>query len=258
MRAKKFFITAFLLLLNPSLFPQCISIELSVIWEMKKDIFNEDSVVNTPFLNIIYRSNCDTNYYFFKVSPRKDGQSMVFYPGLLQYQDGDYIERAKQYGNYRNLDFNVIMGKEPWGNAGWQIYRDTADFHKGYISKESINLCLETIYTYLYAENITTEYSQLHSAFETSDITPENILGNYQFVFLKPKEAHLDTYNLIGFKLVEGCFTFIIEKEIIEDYVLVHENFASKEVKLPIIVGEYQLYSGSFNTNKVTVCFGER
>ena len=31
-----------------------------------------------------------------------------------------------------------------------------------------------------------------------------------------------------------------------------------QELELPEIVGEYQLYSGAFNTNKVTVCFGER
>jgi hypothetical protein len=77
MKAKILFITAILLLRALSLFPQCISIELSVIWKMEYDIFNRDSMVNTPILNITYRNNCDVNYYFFKASPKKDGTSMV-------------------------------------------------------------------------------------------------------------------------------------------------------------------------------------
>jgi hypothetical protein len=93
-----------------------------------------------------------------------------------------------------------------------------------------------------------------------SDITPENIISGFikdQFVFLKSGETYIDTYNLIGFKLVEGCFTFMIDSEDIKDYVI-GIGQETEEFELPAIVGEYSLYSGAFNTNKVTVCFGDR
>ena len=45
-------------------------------------------------------------------------------------------------------------------------------------------------------------------------------------------------------------------KNTIENYVLTYDHITKLE--LPAIVGEYQLYSGGFNTNKVTVCFGYR
>jgi len=69
MKPKILLITVFLFLQTNSIFSQCISIELSITWETGYDIFKKDSIVEIPSLNITYRNNCDTNYYFFKVSP---------------------------------------------------------------------------------------------------------------------------------------------------------------------------------------------
>jgi hypothetical protein len=260
MKEKIFLILTFSFLQVNCVFSQCISIELSITWEMGHDIFKKDSAVNIPILNITYRNNCNTNYYFFKVSPRKDESTMVMCLALRQYEDHDYLKRAKSHLNYTEQHFNVIMGGEPWYNAGWKICNDAVDYHKEY-SFESIECCLKEIYDYIYLKNYSDYEIKMPYYFVPSDITPENILGsiiNNQFVFLKPGEIHVDTYNLIGFKLVEGCFTFIIDQEEIRNYVESPQLNGVQKIKLPSVVGEYQLYSGAFNTNKVTVCFGEK
>jgi len=97
--------------------------------------------------------------------------------------------------------------------------------------------------------------------FEPEDLLPENIILDPvkdQFVFLKPNEIHTDTYNLVAYKIVEGCFTFFIKRKEIKNYVATYKDEIDQEIELPEIVGEYHRYSGAFNTNKVTVCFGER
>jgi hypothetical protein len=228
---------------------------------MKNDIFVRDSVVSTPILNITYRNNCNTNYYFFKRSPKKDDRAMVMHRGLLQYPDDDLLKRAKSYRRFTNQNYNVIMGQGPYCDAYWNIFNDTVAYNNIFFSEENINLYIENIYDYINFEN----YLKISrfDIFRQSDVTPENILldstVNEYFVFLEPKQIHIDTYNLIAFKIVEGCFTFIIRPNEIENYVIVRADFIERqEYKLPTVVGEYHLYSGDFNTNKVTVCFGER
>jgi hypothetical protein len=263
MKAKIIIITVLFLLQSQSLFSQCISIELSVTWERGGDIFKKDSAVSTPILNITYRNNCNTNYYFFKASPSRD-VSMAFNASLHHFNKPiDYQQNVKsscKRGARGN--FNVIMGNIPWYKKGWEALNDSIDHNKR-LSSEPINFWLNNIYAYFCSPIDYTDYEKfLPLAFESSDITPENILGlfNDQFVFLKPGETHIDTYNLIGFKLVEGCFTFIIDQKEIKDYVLGPgiDGFGIMEIELPAVVGEYQLFSGAFNTNKVTVCFGEK
>ena len=101
--------------------------------------------------------------------------------------------------------------------------------------------------------------------FSADDILSENIISSVgeQFVFLKSGETYTDTYNLIAFKILGGCYTFHTFDNIIENYVLTTEMDSvtkrpvEQKLELPETVGEYFRYSGSFNTNKVTVCFGD-
>jgi len=101
--------------------------------------------------------------------------------------------------------------------------------------------------------------------FIVDDLLPENLINSVgeRFVFLKSGETHSEPYNLIAFIILEGCFTFHTLDNIIENYVLTTQmDSATKrpveqKLELPETVGEYFRYSGSFNTNKVTVCFGD-
>jgi len=250
MKAKLLLITAFLLLQEQFLFSQCISVELTITWEMGYDIFKKDSAMSIPILNITYRNQCDTNYYFFKISPKKDGDLMLQCLALINYNTFDLRERAKgekktHAGRYAAVNVGT---RYLYYNKGWEM----DDFTCG----------LNDVYKYLYSDrNIYKPTKSNHDNFESSILTPENIISGSvqdQFVFLKPNETHIDTYNLIGYKIVEGCFTFFIELKEIKNYVLTYDGNKTHEFELPAIVGEYLRYSGAFNTNKVTVCFGEK
>ena len=254
----KILLITMLLFMQVQLFSQCISIELSITWKMGVDMFKRDSVLSIPILNVTYRNNCNTNYYFFKVSPRKDGQLLVLCPALRSFTD-DFTprERAMAHDNYVNEKFNVKIGGSPRDNIGWQIEDRDADVIKKQSIEHNISCCLHDIYTYFNVGRCDNSASLKHGYFKPSLFTPENILSGsiqYQFVFLKPNETHIDTYNLIGYKIVEGCYTFYIGQDEIKKYVLGTDSI---EIELPSVVGEYQLYSGKFNTNKITVCFGE-
>ena len=217
--------------------------------------FNKDSVISIPFLNITYRNNCDSDYYLVKVSPRSNETNMVLcWPPF--YEDADYYKRAKEnLRRHNNKIFNVIIGNLPFYNAGWMVFSDTVDYREQGFSFESIGCSLQEVYDYIYPHSKRNE----HLDFSKFGVTPEDILGfaRNHFAFLKSGESYTDKYNLIGFKLVEGCFTFIINWNTFENYVVTIDD-GIEELKLPSVVGEYRLYTGAFNTNNVTVCFGNK
>jgi len=260
MKSKIFFTTMFLFLQVQSLFSQCISVELSITWEMGFNLFKKDSVMSIPILNITYRNYCNTNYYFFKASTNdRVWMGCGFHSN--HYGTTEAKRALSSCGSGTGEKFNVIMGGEPWYRTGWTAFNDTVDYTNSHF--QFVNCSLNNIYEYFYPPKDYSKYEKLLPFyFIPSNVTIENILGFYndQFVFLKPEETHIDTYNLIGFKLVEGCYTFLIAQDEIKDYVagINPDAPGGLEIPLPSVVGEYQLYSGGFNTNKVTVCFGEK
>ena len=276
MNSKQLLFIVLLFLHVHSLFSQCISIELSVTWEMGYDILKKDSVISIPKLNISYRNNCDVNYYFIKPFKSEDYLPIIFCLLLdnthpEEYQHPNYFKKNKLYGKYTNKNFTVDIdrGEPSYGN-GWHICCDTIDdaFEKLYC--EYVNCYLSRINTFI-RHNNNQEYL-LNSKksekldFEPEDMFPEHISGylNDQFVFLKSGETYIDSYNLVAFKVLEGCYTFFINQSDIKNYVtgsqydIEAKRFVDQKFELPKIVGEYHRYSGGFNTNKVTVCFGER
>jgi len=272
MKAKILIITVLLSFQMQFVFAQCISVELSVSWNIGYDIFKKDSSVIIPKLHITYRNISGSNYYFLKVSDSRNGLPMIPYAGsvhpfdfddYLRWRD-DYLGRAMSHNNYANQNFHVTIGGMPLFSAGWFVISDSLYFgEEQEVEIESINSNLADIYEYIYRIN-NSEYEIKKIYFPPSDVTPENILGAVkdQFVFLKPGETSIDIYNLIGFKLVEGCFTFIINQSCFKNYVLTEswdwENNQSRnkqEIKLPLKVGEYELYTGDFLTNQVRVSF---
>jgi len=282
MNAKTLLIIALFLLQEQSVLSQCISIELSVTWETGYDIFQKDSVVDIPKLNIIYRNNCTVDYYFLKVSESRDGLPklpcvVLVHPSFrgpdesLRWHN-NFFERAKEsindakkYHGSKNENFHVIIGGEPLYINSWEVSRNTIDTFKNY-SHDLINCDLSKVYNYIYYENNDEEKVIMKLCFESSDITPENITDSLKdkFVFVKSGATFIDIYNLIGFKLIEGCFTFYVHQNDIKNYVLnlqwdsVNKENMEQKLELPEVVGEYQRYSGAFNTNKVTVCFGNK
>jgi len=266
---KKKLLVIILLLISQSysLYSQCISAELSVTWKLGYHIFQKDSLLNIPYLNITYRNNCDNSYYFFKLSPRSEEEPMVVCLPLTNYgDDSTPLKRAMAHDNYANEHFTVEIGGRPWDSIGWWIEGGNINYVRRYPTDHDITCCLYEIYKYIISKRGNNSKGRGYGYFQPSLITSENILTTSlreQFVLLKPGETTTDTYNLIGYKIVEGCFTFIINQKDIKDYVIgyIYDSNTNKnitgEIALPETVGEYFRYSGSFNTNKVTVCFGD-
>ena len=278
MRTKLSFISTFLLLHVNFLFAQCISIELSVIWEKEPHIHKKCAKVKTPKLNISYHNNCDTNYYFLKVSNNKDnllGFICTLLVGHDPLKKPDYHAMVNYLAkSYSNQHFNVSIRfpRSSYFGCAAEVYPDTIDISKARGS-DAINCSLNAFSSYIrykknpnyLSEEVRNPDGSFKRNFEPSDLLPENILGSMkdEYVFLKSGETYIDTYNLIAFQIIEGCYTFFVYGDTIMNYVSKNyydsklKKFVDEELALPARVGEYQLYSGGFNTNKVTVCFGE-
>ncbi len=238
------------------LFSQCISVELSILWERESHPFslNENDFC-VPQLHITYRNNSDDAFYFLKVS-----QSVNNFPQLVR--SGTLANyNPTQYGNYSNMQFLVKLGASPHYLDAWLVMPDTLDPNKEH-EIPTINDDLADIYGSL-SNSYSGSLNEFITHYTASDILPEVILDKYKdkFVFLRPGEIYTDTYNLVGFKLLEGCFTFYISPYL-PAYVYTtpiwdknQSKFLEIKTALPKVVSEYKLYSGNFNSNKITITF---
>ncbi len=81
---KKILFCLFGIMLSLDALSQNVCIELSVHWQLEKDIFKEDSIVNTPFLHITYKNNSNENIYFKKL-PLPDSLGLPTPGWLAEY-----------------------------------------------------------------------------------------------------------------------------------------------------------------------------
>lgn len=253
-----------------SAYSQSVSVELSTKWVKGYDIFQKDSAIYYPELIITYRNNSDTNYYFQKVSDSRYDLPLLSRGTLLQYPieeylNPNYFKRAKTHGNYANDNYKVIIGGDTSFSKGWIVVSDTVNIE---VEQEidMINDDLADIYEYIYRENCVNQSDSLKEVkthYTTSDIIPEVIIDKFKdkFVFLRPFEIYVDTFNLVGFQLLKGCFTFYI-CPFLPTYVYttpIWDESQSKYIEtkalLPKKVGEYLLYSGNFNSNEISIKF---
>ncbi len=263
MKANKlYFIIGLLLLQGQFAYSQKISIELSAKWVKGYDVFEKNSTIYYPELIITYRNNSDSNLYFSRVSNSRCGLPNLPYGTLFQYPieeylNPNYLKRAKNHGNYSNNNYTVEISNSAHLFKGWYVYNDTVDFSISH-AIDFVNDELADIYEYMYIENCrenNDSSNMLKTHYSASEITPENILHRFKdlFVFLKPGEIYQDNYNLIAFKLLKGNFTFCVEP-FLPDYIYA-ELFNKIKTPLPKVVGEYNLYSGNVNSNKITIAF---
>jgi hypothetical protein len=273
MRAKTLFLILALSFLRIGIaFPQSISIELSVRWKKGFDVFDENSVLYFPELVIMYRNSSDSSFYFKKISDSHCGFPILPYGRLIQYPldeylNPNYLKRARSHYDFVNQNYHVEIGGANSFVEGWIAMNDTANQPEQMI--DMVNGELADIYKYLLQKEINTcsdSSVQTKMYFSLIDITPEKIIQDFKdkFIFLKGGETYDDTYNLIGFQVVRGCFTFSVKPDALKDDVKIepywdkeNEKWEFKQVQLPEKVGAYLLYSGNFNTNDVTITFSD-
>lgn len=246
-------------LIGMHLFSQCISIELSVIWKRESppppfSFAESDPCV--PYLNITYRNNTTDSLYFLKVF-----QYMNSFPSFCSY--GSTIEDYDPtlIVDYSNQNFSIYLDVSSEYLNHWLVFPDTMNRYKEYLIP-SINDDLAYIYNRLtYIRTTSPGAKQIR--YSPSDLIPEVILDKHKdrFVFLNPGETYTDTLNLFGFKLIKGIFTFNMCSSIPEGVVFnsfwddINNRLVLERMELPKVVGKYKLFSGSINTNNISIKF---
>jgi hypothetical protein len=297
-RMKQYLIFFLFFLFFAKLTAQDISIEFSIEWKDKLDFqFKEfkNGNIHPAYLNITYRNVSDKPLYCLKITEGEAGlpEILWFYdaiaypaPRFLLNVNDDFFKRR----------YFVGFKSNPWYWMGltWDIRNDTTDIEYKII-KETRERPVYDIVTEggptgviggdtailndWLTENLYGIYHYIQDHYYpkiqkkigkdgkeqtyhySSDITEDSIMNNSidKFVFLKSGETCVDKYNLIGFQITGGTFTFQLDDTKSLDYVEVCKtehtvnHYLIKQ--LPKKVGEYELFSGEFFTNQIRVQF---
>lgn len=243
---------------------QCVSIEFSIRWRDK--LFFEVEGIDTStfkpaFLNIVYRNYCDYPVYFSRL-----GDENQYFLNTGQPSLGTY--RPQLHYSLSSDEKYIVKPISPsYMYSVWFLFLDSIPT-KSY-SLDIINYLIFETHEYLYEKfrlprkMFLTRSGQEQIFHEFEDITEDTIKGNScsRFIFLEPKESHTESYNLIGFQLLGGTFTFQLSNDEMSDTVYSfppigdNSEFMRRDKKLPEQVGIYKLYRGSFLKNEVTVHF---
>lgn len=244
------------------LYSQRIAIELSIHWNNEEDPYhsNGDSLC-VPYLDITYRNMSNEALYFLKVSQKENGFSRHLVGGRIRVYDGSVeLGQFYDYLDYSKYHYSIRFDAHPCYVSCWRLLDASDPSDEQEI--DPINDDLKYIYAYLSAKYFSPPKEEKIQSYLKSEITPDKILNelNDRFVFLKPGDIYIDTYNLVAFKLVKGTFTFngIPDglKDYVHDYDGVWDNnqgYIYEKIPLPSVVGEYKLYSDSVATNSITV-----
>ena len=235
------------------MFSQPLNINLSVKWEKVENVFYRDSLCDTPFLCITYENNTDQNIYFHKVCNSLTGFPSLPIPGLLEYSrdeylNPNYLKRAKSYINFSEDSFYVDMGGQGLYEEGWEIMPLCSDINKERTT-HPINGEIR---------NINSLKGNVDPDLFPSLLDSAQILNSYkeQFVFLRPKEKHVDVFNLYAFYLIGGDFTFAISQYYKPNIISVRlEGIEIGEKELPVFIDRYLLYKGDFISNRLRLKF---
>ena len=274
------YIILLLLTASNSLKAQDITINLSIRWDNHIDA--NGNKIQTPFLDITYINNTiDKKYYLLKQS-RQNKIGNPFPEFADKYKDIEMLnfrtfEETMDY-NYRTWReytdtsfigqyYYILIGNNDLDyGTKWNALKDTIlyeynlpytdilynDFKYDLIESALVS-AYDSIYISIYGQADINRIEFLKTEFTDSTIS-NSAIDN--FVFLNPKEKHVDTYNLHGLQLVGGNFEILFKKNIITDKVynghywdIKSQKMVDSYIKLPPKVNGYQLYSGKFKTN---------
>lgn len=273
---KSFFLLSLGLLAIANLFSQDISINLSIKWSEGPYILNTDSIVKHPELVISYTNTSNENLYFRKFMYYRNGlPEFLFicattwvYDDPEMYSDPDWLKKHTDYrkfinrgiNKYKNDKFYVeIKLEKPYYYANWEVVKEE-EYEKPRAT-DWINETLYIINDYLsdsVYHNID-ERKWHDKFFSLSDISESSIMNDTsnQFMFLKAGETKEDVFDITCLDLVKGTYTFVLKGDRFPDSVISSyvPKLGGTYFPLPNKVSEYELYSGEFTANSVTVTF---
>lgn len=241
-------------------YSQKLSIELSIEWKYEEsDIYNELGFNNVPFLKIRYNNLTSDSTYLPKVYDNKFDipQFPIGTTSMGNYRPYSIEEIQLRKANEASI---VLIGGMPIPhNTQWVVLPDTIDCSEDYEVGE-INQMLSDIYDSVFQLNVSnSEISDQIMGLQENQISGEL---KDSFVFLLPHSNQVDYYDLLGFRAIGGRYSFALSVNEISSFIHttpswsnVNEKWEFKEIPLPEKVGDYQLYSGFFYTNKIEIEF---
>ena len=256
-----------------TLHSQDISINLSIRWSEGPYILNTDSIVKHPELVVSYTNTSNENLYFKKITYYRNGFPEYLFLCLNNwavddpemYSDPDWEKKHTNYrkvinkaiNKYKNDKFYVeIKLVEPYYCADWEVVKEE-EYDKARVT-DWINEKLYILNDYL-SDSVYHNVDERKGHdfyFSLSDITESSIMNDTinHFMFLKASETKEDVFDITCLDLVKGTYTFVLNEKKFKDSIITGWC-DGKHLPLPEKVGEYNLYSGKFSSNSVTVTF---
>ena len=252
---------------------QNLSVEFSVEWRCdKSDIYNKDSYIykeldinRVPYLKIRYNNLSDTAIYFPKIYYNALGLPVIFgntYP--INYADP--ADRGKSLYTLSDKS-SIVMGKsivymDDWGSLNGIL--EILEVSEAYNEEEYIISPINDLLDHVY-DSLFDGYGYFRSRLE--ELQDDQILGELKdyFVFLAPLSDYVEYYNLSGFVLIGGDYSFEIRSMDMSDSIILNgltatwdeqqKCYISKTAPLPKTIDGYHLYSGEFLSNKIEIEF---
>ena len=261
---------------------QDITIDLSIRWSIH--VSAKGNIIQAPFLDITYINNSkDTKYYMLKQSRAEalgnpfpefynDNAAILYsYLTTKDHMEAKYNKHrgcsdTSFYG--QNYYVSIDNSNNKFAGTHWSAKKDTTildvydydtidvEIEMGFYY-DLIEYAIVSAYDSMYISNYG-HTKAIRTSFAKTEFTDSTISNSALdcFVFLNPKEKHVDTYNLHGLQLVGGNFEILFKKNIITDKVynghywdIKSQKMVDSYIKLPPKVNGYQLYSGKFKTN---------
>lgn len=235
---------------------QQLSIELSVEWKKEEtEIYHRLNSPSTPFLIIVFNNLSNDSIYIPKIYKNK-----YYLPQLspaINISGDDIIDLIRVISP--DTKHNVFIGGTGFNTVRWEVLPDSVDYYSEH-EYDVINEILADVYNYVYQpKGNLTDINDLSNA-----ITEQNIVNVLKdnFVFLPPNSKYVESYSLAGFKILGGCYTFLLTGSEIKDFVHFGptrdpqlQDWVYYDVIFPDMINNYRLYGGEFYTNKVDVTF---
>jgi hypothetical protein len=211
----------------------------------------------TPFLLIKYINNTDEPIYF-----RSGFKNFDFSWNGLTYanQDEEKVNLNSYLGLKKNNNYTVDIFPFIW--SSYCIVNNPNDTA---IEKEEdfVNFYLGELYHKFYKDYKKQDVLFIHNT-NVVPLTESNILGRLKeyFIFLKKGESYIVKYDLTGFQILGGNYTFDYYNKQTENFVETTSSWDENQKKwiykkepLPLEVNGYKLYQGDIKINKVNVSF---
>ncbi|MCQ2306514.1 MAG: hypothetical protein MJ000_02980 [Bacteroidales bacterium] len=273
MRTPRLILSIVCMLCAARLHAQDISINLSIRWEDAPYIFNSDSIVSSPRLVLSYSNESNRDLYFLKI-PREKHNLPGFPCGQLVncivYIEPDYTATKSQiwFDNYYGEEFIVELSFSRSPDECWWVLPKCLKENLKY-GEENKYRCPEIDCTLSYitdfimkkihtewSDTLSTQYLCVVDTIDDISLTEDEKI----FCFLRSGETKEDVYDINALWMAKGIFEFVIAKKL-SGVVIVDGNANNPSgviyptAKLPKKVGDYQLYSGEFKCNPLTITF---